>query len=271
MDDKELEKGMKDAKKDSGGDEKPKEGGGSEEWAPDIDWVLKSVGPFFNNNRGLGELLLDKLNENGVNTQAAALASMVNVLQQFSKEYKELGEALGQNIDRIGELSSQSEDLAKAVEDLIKEMGGDTDSGDNISLGDGGGAVAPPDMGAAPPDMGGGMPPDMGGGMPPDMGGGMPPDMGAAPPDMGGGMPPDIGGGMPPDMGGGMPPDMGAAPPAGMVSDENMKDVKKYVLSDEQLKDIAGRLSGAYHRRKDASRNTRLSSNIIGACARSDM
>ena len=273
MDDKELKEGMKDAEK---GAEKEAEAGGKE-WSPDIDWVLKSVGPFFSNNAGLGELLLDKLNENGVNTQSAALAAMVDVLQQFNKEYKELGEVLGQNIDRIDELSSQSEDLAKAVEDLIKEMGGDTDKVPDIGLDGGGGEMPPPDAGmppdaGAPLDMGGAAPPDMGAAPPPDMGGGMPPDMGALP-DMGGGMPPDMGAAPPPDMGGGMPPDMGAAPAAGagLVSDEGMKDVKKYVLSDEQLKDIAGRLSSAYRKRRDASRSTRLGSNIIGACSRSDL
>ena len=227
MDDKELKEGMKAAEKDTG----KESGAGSNVWSPNIDWVLKSIGPFFNNNRGIGELLLDQLNENGVNTQSAALSAMVNVLQQFNKEYRELGEALGRNIDRIDELSSQSEDLAKAVEDLIKEMGGDTDKMPDIDL-DEGSAEAPP----------------------PDMGGAMSPDMGAAP-----------------DMGGAMSPDMGAAPPAGMVSDENMKDVKRYVLSDEQLKDIAGRLSSAYRSRRDARRNTRLRPNIISACARSDL
>lgn len=276
MDGKELEEGMKDAKKDAG----KESGAGKEEWSPDIDWVLKSVGPFFNNNAGLGELLLDKLSESGVNTQAAALAAMVDVLQQFNREYKELGEALGQNIDRIDELSSQSEDLAKAVEDLLKEMGGDTDNGPGISLDDGGGAMPPPEDGAAPdagapPDMGT-APPDMG--VPPDMGAGAaPPDMGAAPPDMGGGMPLDTGamppgmGAAPPDMGGGMPPDMGGPVNPNIVSDDGMKDVKKYVLSDEQLKNIAGRLAGAYRKRIDAGRNTKLSPNIIGACARSDL
>ena len=243
MDDKELKEGMKAAEKDAG-----KEGGaGSNVWSPNIDWVLKSIGPFFNNNRGIGELLLDQLNENGVNTQSAALSAMVNVLQQFNKEYKELGEALGRNIDRIDELSSQSEDLAKAVEDLIKEMGGDTDKMPDIDL-DEGSAEAPP------PDMGGAMSPDMG--APPDMGGEMSPDMGATL-----------------DMGGAMSPDMGAPPAggAGVPSDESVKNVKKYVISDEQLKNIASRLSSAYRSRRDARHNTRLRPNIISACARSDL
>ena len=164
MDKKELDEGMKDAKKggdneieDSAADSVGAADGGDvpQEWAPDIDWVMKSVGPFFNNNAGLGELLLDKLNENGVNTEGAALAGMVNVLQQFNREYKELGKALGNNIDRIDALESQSEDLASAVEKLLKEMDVSTEDGPQMSIDDGTSAGVPPDMGAGvPPDMG---------------------------------------------------------------------------------------------------------------------
>ena len=227
MDKEELEKGMSEAKKDSGGEQK---------WQPDVDWILESVGPFFSNNRGIGELLLDNLNESGVDTQGEALKSIVKVLKEFSREYKELGEVLGNNISKIDDLSDQSDDLAKAIEDLLKDMGQDSDGGPEIGLD--GGAVPPPD--GSPPDAGG---------------------------DMGGGMPPDMGGGMPPDTGGGMPP----ATDPNLVSDEGVKDVKKYVLSDGQLKNIAGRLEGAYRRRREASRNTRLSPNIVGACKRSDL
>ena len=255
MDKKELEKGMEgvkekkeDSKKgESKGKEDSKKGEskGKEDspaWSPSIDWVMGNVGPFFNNNRGIGELLLDKISEAGINTEGTALAGMVNVLQQFSKEYKMLGEALGDNIERINELSDQSEDLAQAVKDLIKDMG--------ISEEDGASLPVEGDTGAPPADMGGGMPP---------------PDMGAPPADMG--MAPDMGGGMP-------PPDMGAAPPPanpGLVSDEGMKSVKRGVLSDEQLKNVAGRLVGAYGKRMRERQGSRLSPNIIGACAGSDL
>ena len=282
MDKEELENGMKDAKKESGKKESGgKEGGG---WSPSLDWVIDSVGPFFNNNKGIGELLLDQLNSSGINTERIALAGMVDVLKQFSREYKELGQILGDNLSRIEDLSDQSDDLAQAIRDLVKEMGGSSEEAPQIPTEDIGADVmadagAPPpdtgaggDMGAAPPDMGAGgdmgaPPPDMGGGM--DMG----MDMGGMPPDMGGGMdmgapPLGAGGGM--DMGG-MPPDMGGAPPAGVPSDEGVKNVKKYVLSDEQLKSIAGRLSSAYRRKRDAGSRTRFSSGMISACARSDL
>ena len=273
MDKKELEKGMNDAKKEEGG-LKAEGGEDSPEWAPSIDWVMDSVGPFFNNNRGLGELLLDKLNENGVNTEGVALAGMVNVLQQFNKEYKELGKALGSNLDRIEALESRSEDLADAVRKLLKEMNVSEDEGAALSLeGEDGGGLPPPEAGdmAAPPegDIGGGMPPDMGAPPAGDMGG-MSPDMGASPAGDMGGMPPDMG--APPAGGmGGMPPDMGAAPPpdmgAGVVSDENAKNVERHVLSDERLKRVAGKVVGAYMKRKNSSK---LDSSIISACSRRD-
>ena len=84
-------------------------------------------------------------------------------------------------------------------------------------------------------------------------------------------MSPDMG--APPDMGGAMSPDMGAPPAggAGVPSDEGVKNVKRYVVSDEQLNNIASRLSSAYRSRRDARRNTRLRPNIISACARSDL
>ena len=270
MDKKELEEGLKDAEENAEKDSGKSEGAAPEEWLPNLEWLMKSVGPFFNNNAGLGELLIDKLNESGVNTEGAALSAVVDVLQQFNREYKSLGEAIGSNLDKIDELSSQSEDLASALEGLLKDMGVETGEGSGVSL-DGAEAM-PPDMGAAPPaDMGGGMPADMGAAPPADMGGGMPADMGAAPPaDMGGGMPADMGAAPPAGVGGGMPPDMGAMPP-GTVSDENLKDTKKYVLSDEQMKNVAHKLVGAYYRRKNAGRRTSLSPDIIGACKRKDL
>ena len=283
MDKKELDEGMKDAKKKSDEKEgKATENGGGEgasEWAPSIDWVMNSVGPFFNNNRGLGELLLDEINKNGINTEGIALASMVGVLQQFNKEYKELGQAIGNNLDRIDALSAQSEDLANAVKQLITEMGVSEEDGASLPLDEPDMSVPPPDMSVPPPDMGGEMPPpDMGGEMPPD-GMGAPVDMGAPPAtDMGAAMPPDMGGAPMADMGGAMPTDMGAPvdmnamPPPDMAgnipSDENIKEVKRGVLSDEQLKRVAKGMSAAMRRKRTTSK---LSPNIISACDRRDM
>ena len=275
MDKKELDEGMKDAKKKSDEKEgKAAENGGGEgasEWSPSIDWVMNSVGPFFNNNRGLGELLLDEINKNGINTEGIALASMVGVLQQFNKEYKELGQAIGNNLDRIDALSAQSEDLANAVKQLITEMGVSEEDGASLPLDE-------PDMSVPPPDMGGEMPPPdgMGGEMPPPdgMGGEMPP-----PDGMGGELPPtDMGAAMPPDMGGapmadmGAPVDMNAMPPpdmgGGVPSDENIKEVKRGVLSDEQLKRVAKGMSAAMRRKRTTSK---LNPNMIRACDRRDM
>lgn len=270
MDKKELEGGMKDAKKESEEKRKDAEVGDGEGWAPSLDWILGSVGPFFNNNRGLGELLLDKLNEHGVNTEGAALAGLVDVLQQFNREYKEIGEALGQNLDRIEELSSQSEDLAQAVSDLVKGMGAGSDDGASMALDSIGGDMPPPEgaTGAMPPGgMEGGAPPMDMGGASMDMGGAPPIDMGA------GAAPPVDMGGAPMDMAPGAPPvDMGAAPGMGTLSDESVKDVKKYVISDERMKDVAGRVAAAWAKRKAASRPkaARISAGIIDACSRRD-
>ena len=242
-----------------GGDEPPSAGGtvaaaGGEEgdWEPSMEWLMGSLGPFFNNNQGIGELLLDKLKDSGVNTEGVALAGLVNVLQQFSKEYKALSEAVGDNLDRINELSAENQDLSAKLQEIVREMG--------MTEEDGG---QPPDIGA---DIGGDLGGDMGAppggdmGAPPggDMGGGMPPDMGAPPGgDMGGGMPPDMGAPPGGDMGGGMPPDMGAPPGGDIMSDERMK---QKVISDRRMK----RLVQEAGRR--AKRGTRISRGIIGAC-----
>lgn len=295
MDKKELDEGMKkaDEKKDAekkdadgkkGGKDEPdggkKEGG--DKWSPSFDWIKDSgLGYFINNNRGLGELLVDKLNESGVDTEMEALNSLVKVLQEFSREYRELGETLGDNISKIDKLSGDSEDLAKAIKDLVKELGGDTsDSGvpppiDDIGM------DAGMDTGAMPPpDMGAGM--DAGGMPPPDMGAGM--DAGAMPPpDMGAGMGAGAGAMPPADMGaGGMPPpvDMSNPSEGGLVaSDERIKDVPdigKYVLSDERLKSVAGSLAGAMRKRsaakmrQKAPKAQKLSGRVIDACLRKD-
>ena len=237
---------------------------GGDGWSPDMDWVMESLGPFFNNNQGIGELLLDKLKESGVNTEGVALAGLVNVLQQFSKELKNLNDSVGNNLQRINELSSENENLAQQLQEIISSMGLTKDDGGMPPMDDLGGGMdmgappaedtgeaPPPDMGAPPGgDMGGGMPPDMGAPPGGDMGGGMPPDMGAPP----GG---DMGGGMPPDMGGGMDAGVPGMPPGDVPSDER---IKRKIVSDRRLK----RLVQEAGRR--ARRGTKVSGGIISAC-----
>ena len=267
MDKEELEKGEKNQGKDEGEKalEEAVEGGDAgespeeEPFDLNLDWVMKKAGPVFGDSEWIGELLLDKLNGEGVNTQATALAGMVNVLQQFSQQLKALNEAVGSNLDKINQLSTDNEDLATALESLLREIGmTKEDGGTPPPMDDAGaspdmGGEMPPDMGAAP-GMDAGMPPDMGGGMPPDMGGGAPPDMGGGmPPDMGGGAPPDMGA-PPPDMGGGMPPDMGAPPP-GVMSDARMKK-----LASEAMRRTRKSMT------KSEAGGTRISSGIIDAC-----
>lgn len=272
MDMTELAAGLENVAAEQGNPEMPPE---APAWEPSMDWLMNSVGPFFNNNKGLGELLLDKLKETGINTEGVALAGLVNVLQQFSQEYKALGEAVGDNLDKINSLSSQSEDLASAIQDVLKEMNVPKDEGANIPAGnevgdiamaglEGAGGEMPPDLGAA----GGEMPP-MDAGMPP-AGGDMPPDMGAAPmPDAGGAgdMPPDMGGA---PAGGDMPPDPNMVSDArvkNVVSDETVKNVvktapkKKGILSDSRLKRVAK------HYVSQQKNSTRLNNSFIDACS----
>ena len=249
----------------SGGGESPMAAPGGAEggWAPSMDWLMGSLGPFFNNNQGIGELLLDKLKESGVNTEGVALAGLVNVLQQFSKELKSLNDSVGDNLQRINELSSENENLSQQLQEIVGSMGLTKDDGGMPPMDDLGGADAgaPPagDMGAAPPH-------DMGGGM--DMGAPPAGDMGAAPPsDMGGGMdmgaPPagDMGAAPPPDMGGGMDAGVPGMPPGGVMSDERMK---QKVVSDRRMK----RLFDEADRRvkRGASKSVKPSSGIVSAC-----
>ena len=227
----------------SGGGESPMAAPGGAEggWAPSMDWLMGSLGPFFNNNQGIGELLLDKLKESGVNTEGVALAGLVNVLQQFSKELKSLNDSVGDNLQRINELSSENENLSQQLQEIVGSMGLTKDDGGMPPMDDLGGADAgaPPagDMGAAPP-------PDMGGGM--DMGAPPAGDMGAAPP---------------PDMGGGMDAGVPGMPPGDVMSDERMK---QKVVSDRRMK----RLFDEADRRvkRGASKSVKPSSGIVSAC-----
>ena len=230
-------------------------GGAKGEWEPSMDWLMGSLGPFFNNNQGIGELLLDKLKESGVNTEGVALAGLVNVLQQFSKELKSLNDSVGDNLQRINELSSENENLSQQLQEIVGSMGLTKDDGGAPPMDGLGGADAglPPagDMGASPAgDMGGGMD----AGLPPagDMGGGMdaglPPagDMGASPAG---------------DMGGGMDAGVPGMPPGGVMSDEKMK---QKVLSDRRMKRLARSMVRQYAKRR--SNSVTPSSGIVSAC-----
>lgn len=234
-------------------------------WAPSMDWVMNSVGPFFNNNQGLGELLLDKLTESGINTEGVALAGLVNILQQFSQEYKALGEAVGNNLDRINDLSDKSDNLAEAIQDVLKEMNVSKDAGGENPMGSDVGDIADTALAGSMPDMGGDMaPPDMTAAPPPDMGA---PDVGAAPAGA------DASGAAPQDTAGAAP-DTAAPPPNGAplpedqaVSDKNLKNVKKRstreivgILSDYRMKHLTKRIANHY------KNHTRMNPNILDAC-----
>ena len=271
MDKKELDNGMKDASKGKKGasarddeavseakkkaDDVPSEKseGEEESFEPDLDWVMGAVGPFFNNNRGLGELLFDKLKESGVNTEAAALQSLVKVLKKLNQEYNDLSEALGNNLKKIDTLETQSKDLAQAVKDAIKELGGSSVEEGDVGIGG--------DMGMPPPD-------DMGAGG--DMG--MPPpdagmDMGMPPPDTG--MDTGMDMGMPPPDAGmdmGMPP----AGAGGTISDAREKlllgrsrQEVKGIISDARMKKTARRI---VNRARKSRNSTRLNPSIIDSC-----
>ena len=284
MDKKELDNGMKDASKGKKGasahddeavseakkkaDDVPsaKSEGEEESFEPDLDWVMGAVGPFFNNNRGLGELLFDKLKESGVNTEAAALQSLVKVLKKLNQEYNDLSEALGNNLKKIDTLETQSKDLAQAVKDAIKELGGSSVEEGDVDIGGDMGMPPPDDIGAGG-DMG--MPP------PDDIGAGG--DMGMPPPDTGMDMgmpPPDAGMDMgmpPPDTGMGM--DMGMPPPAGAggtISDAREKlllgrsrQEVKGIISDARMKKTARRI---VNRARKSRNSTRLNPSIIDSC-----
>lgn len=261
MDKKELEAGLEEA----AAAEALAQGEGAA-WAPDMGWLMGNFGPFFNNNQGIGELLLGKLMESGVNTEGVALAGLVNVLQQFSQEYKALSDAVGKNLDRINELSSDNEKLADSIQEVIKSMNITEDEGGTPPMMDeGAGEMPPPDMGAMgmdagiPPDGGEMPPPDMGGagGIPPDAGAGM--DAGAPPPDMGGA---DMGAGAPPP-----PPDMAA----NTVSDSRMKKPLSKeeiagIVSDRRMKRLEA--YNASRKPKAPPKNNDVNLGIIEACTR---
>ena len=172
---------------------------------------MGKFGGGFSNDEGIGAAILNKLDEQGIDTSAGIEAAVEAILDELRKE--------------VNDLASKINKVDKAVQEAV---GGDTPPSEAAPP-----ELPPTDMGPPPSDMPP-PPPDMGAAPPPDMGAGAPPpppaDMGPPPPDMGAGAPPS-----PP--GGEVPPLPPAPPPA--VSDVRMKKIlaMRTTLSDINTKE----------------------------------
>jgi hypothetical protein len=204
-----------------------------------MDNLMQSYGSWFDNDNGLGEMLLNQLRAHGVDTQAATESMLRELLSGLVDDLNMLQMKLTGFTSAVAQQLQQTQAVADSVQAAL----------------DGSGAtpmaqqIAPPEstmplMNDLPPDMGqpmGGMPPEM----PPENA--APPEVppeNATPPEM----PPENA--APPEM----PPENAAPPempPEGTPSDRRIK----YVLSDSSMKHLKQRCGAS-----------RISTGILDAC-----
>ena len=182
-----------------------------------MDNLMQGYGNWFDNDKGLGEMLLSQLRSHGVDTQAATEAMLRELLQGLVDDLNMLQQKLTGFTTAIAQQMQQTQAVADSVQSAI-----DSQQPNPTAL-----QMQPP-MGAVMPQMSD-VPPDIGtdfGGQPPAE---QPPAIGA---DFGGqppaGQPPA---GQPPAE---QPPAEQPPAPDTTLSDRNMK----YVISDATMKQI---------------------------------
>ena len=205
-----------------------------------MDNLMQGYGNWFDNDKGLGEMLLSQLRSHGVDTQAATEAMLRELLQGLVDDLNMLQQKLTGFTTAIAQQMQQTQAVADSVQSAI-----DSQQPNPTAL-----QMQPP-MGAVMPQMND---------VPPDIGA----DFGAQPPAE-----------QPPAE---QPPAEQPPAPDATLSDKNMKYVLsdaglkqikrrfmnknntgvKYVLSDAGLKQIKRRFTN--------KNNTGINHNIIAAC-----
>ena len=213
-----------------------------------MDNLMSSYGSWFDNDQGLGELLLGQLRARGVDTQSAVEAMLRQLLQDIVDDLGTLQQKLTGFISSIHKQMQDTQAVADSVQAAL-DMKDAKPSATEVPPP----PMPTPDAGMTMPPEGAPMPPE-GAPMPPE-GAPMPPEGAPMPPE-GAPMPPE-GAPMPPE-GAPMPPE-GAPMPQGTPSDRRIKNVRRLqdTLSDMRMKRI---------KNTSASVASKLSKNILSAC-----
>ena len=192
MDVSELEKGLQDIQP-------------TEAEAPylTMENLMGDYGSWFNNNEGLGELLLGQLRAHNVDTKAATEAMLRQLIQGLVDDLNNLQQQLMGFTQMVNQQVQEAQNVTQSIESALAQDGASIPPVE-APMGDG--MLPPEGMEMAPPNMPNEMPPE-------------------EPAPEGGEMPPEE----PAPEGGEMPPDMG------VPSDVNVKNIKKPVATGLKL------------------------------------
>lgn len=206
-----------------------------------IDNLMSNYGTWFDNDQGLGEVLLQQLRARGVDTQAATEAMLRELLSGLVDDLNMLQMKLTGFTSAIAQQMQQTQAVADSVQTAL-DVKGASPAAMNIQAPSG---MEMPQMNDLPPDMGQAMSPEPA------------PAAEPAPADS---EEPPAPAEEPPA------PAPAEEPPAPEPQQNTMSDrrMKKFVLSDAMKKDIADGV-----RRLNNKRNfTNLNQHVISACNR---
>ena len=165
MDVSELEKGLQDIQP-------------TEAEAPylTMENLMGDYGSWFNNNEGLGELLLGQLRAHNVDTKAATEAMLRQLIQGLVDDLNNLQQQLMGFTQMVNQQVQEAQNVTQSIESALTQDGASIPPVE-APMGDG--MLPPEGMEMAPPSMPNEMPPEgpapegpapEGGEMPPDMG-----------------------------------------------------------------------------------------------------
>ena len=160
MDVSELEKGLQDIQP-------------TEAEAPylTMENLMGDYGSWFNNNEGLGELLLGQLRAHNVDTKAATEAMLRQLIQGLVDDLNNLQQQLMGFTQMVNQQVQEAQNVTQSIESALAQDGASIPPVE-APMGDG--MLPPEGMEMAPPNMPNEMPPEEpapeGGEMPPDMG-----------------------------------------------------------------------------------------------------
>jgi len=210
MDVSELEKGLQDIQP-------------TEAEAPylTMENLMGDYGSWFNNNEGLGELLLGQLRAHNVDTKAATEAMLRQLIQGLVDDLNNLQQQLMGFTQMVNQQVQEAQNVTQSIESALTQDGASIPPVE-APMGDG--MLPPEGMEMAPPSMPNEMPPE---GPAPEG----PAPEGPAPegPAPEGPAPEGPAPEGPAPEGGEMPPDMG------VPSDANVKNIKKPVATGLKL------------------------------------
>ena len=120
-------------------------------WELNYDNLMGSYGSWFNNNQGLGEMLLQQLRMRGVDTQAATEAMLREILQGLVDDINALQQSLTGFTSMLAQQVQKTQAVADSVSNALNQQNPDAMATQVMPPQD-----TMPVMNDIPPDLGGG-------------------------------------------------------------------------------------------------------------------